>query len=53
MQLDLEFKASNNKNYKVNGIANSAVYAKESTISQLPRLYYQILYKSYSKAKNT
>ena len=31
-QLDFEFKAGNNEEYKINGIWNSAVYAKESTI---------------------
>ena len=29
MQLDFEFKASNNKKYKVDGICDSAVYARE------------------------
>ena len=43
MQLDFEFKASNNKEYKVDGIQDSAVYTKELTIGQLPRFYYQIL----------
>ena len=36
----LEFKAGNNKLYKVDGIWDSAVYAKESITGQLSRLYY-------------
>ena len=42
MQLDFEFEAGNNKEYKVDGIWNIAVYAKE-LVSQLPRLYYLVL----------
>ena len=41
-QLDFEFKASDNKRYKVNGIWDSAVYIKES-VGQLPGLYYLVL----------
>ena len=41
-QLDFEFEAGNNKEYKVDRIWNSAVYAKES-VEQLPRLYYLVL----------
>ena len=40
MQLDFEFKAGNNKEYEVDGIWDSAVYAKELTTGQLPELYY-------------
>ena len=28
MQLDYEFEADNNKEYKINNIRNSAIYAK-------------------------
>ena len=52
-QLDFEFKAGNNKEYEVNGIWDSAVYAKESTIGQLPGLYYLVLWKGYLEEKNT
>ena len=30
MQLNFKFEADNNKEYKIKGIQNSAVYAKES-----------------------
>ena len=43
LQLNFEFKAGNNEEYKIDGIQNSMVYAKESTISQLTELYYLIL----------
>ena len=40
--MQLEFEAGNNKEYKVDGIRDSAVYAKESA-SQLLGLYYLVL----------
>ena len=39
----LKFEAGNNKKYKVDGIWDSAVYTKESTIGQLLRVYYLLL----------
>ena len=51
--MQLEFEAGDNKEYKVDGIWDSAVYAKESTIGQLPGLYYLVLYKDYSEEENT
>ena len=42
MQLDFEFEAGNNKDYEVDGIQDSAFYAKEPTIGQLLRLYYLV-----------
>ena len=41
--MQLEFEAGNNKKYKINGIQDSAVYAKESSTGQLPGLYYLVL----------
>ena len=41
-QLNFKFEAGNNKEYEVDGIQNSAVYAKESA-SRLPGLYYLVL----------
>ena len=52
MQLDFEFEAGNDKEYEVDGIWDSAVYAKESA-GQLPGLYYLILWKGYLEKKNT
>ena len=42
-QLDFEFKASDNKEYEINSIWDSAVYPKESITGQLLGLYYLIL----------
>ena len=49
MQLDFEFKAGNDMEYEVDGIWDSAIYAKELTISQLPGLYYLVSWKGYPK----
>ena len=50
--MQLEFEAGNDKEYEVNSIWDNAVYAKELT-EQLPRLYYLVLWKNYSKKENT
>ena len=50
--MQLEFKASDNKKYKVEGIQDNAVYARELA-GQLLRLYYLILWKGYPKKENT
>ena len=42
-QLDFEFKAGNNKEYEVDGILDSAVYARELATRQLSGLYYLVL----------
>ena len=41
--MQIGFEADNNKKYMVDGIWDSAVYAKESTTRQLPELYYLVL----------
>ena len=51
-QLDFKFKASNGKEYKVDGIQDSAVYTKESA-GQLPGLYYLVSWKGYPEEENT
>ena len=43
--MQLEFEAGNNKEYEIDGIWNNAVYAKESTTSQLSGLYYLVFWK--------
>ena len=53
IQLNFEFEAGNDKEYEVDGIWDSAVYAKESATGQLPGLYYLVLWKSYPKEENT
>ena len=40
--MQLKFEAGNDKEYEVDGIRESAVYAKESA-KQLPGLYYLVL----------
>ena len=51
--MQLEFEASNNKEYEVDDIQNSVIYAKKLTTSQLPGLYYLALWKGYFEEKNT
>ena len=51
MQLNFEFKVGNNKEYEVDGIWDSAVYAKKSA-GQLSRLYYLVSWKSYPEEEN-
>ena len=43
MQLDFNFKASNNEEYKIDGIWDNAIYSKEAITGQLPELYYLVL----------
>ena len=52
-QLDFEFKTGDDKEYEVDNIRDSAVYAKESAIGKLPGLYYLISWKDYPEEKNT
>ena len=52
-QLDFKFEASDNKEYKVDGIWDSVVYARESATGQLPGLYYLVLWKGYFEEENT
>ena len=51
--MQLEFKAGNNKKYKIDGTQDSAIYAKELTIGQLLGLYYLVSQKGYPEEKNT
>ena len=51
-QLNFEFEAGNDKEYEVDGIRDSAVYAKESA-GQLPGLYYLVSWKGYFEEDNT
>ena len=51
MQLNFKFKASNSKEYKVDDIWNSAVYARELA-EQLPGLYTLVLWKGYPEEEN-
>ena len=53
INMQLEFEAGNDKEYKIDGIWDSTVYAKESTTGQLPRLYYLVSWKSYPEEENT
>ena len=51
-ELESEFDTGNNKEYKVEVIIDSAVYAKEAE-GQLPSLYYLISWKDYPEEKST
>ena len=51
-QLELE-AGSNNKEYKVEGIRDSAVYARKSEADHLLSLYYLVSWKGYPKNKST
>ena len=49
-----EFEPGNNdKEYKVEAIWDSAVYARESESGHLPGLYYLLSWKRYPKEENT
>ena len=50
----LEFEAGgDNEEYEVEGIRNSAVYARESEVGHLPGLYYLVSWKGYPKDEST
>ena len=48
-----EFEAGDKEEYEVEGIQDSAVYAKESKNGHLLGLYYLVSWKGYSKEENT
>ena len=50
--MQLEFKDGNNKEYELDGIWDSTVYARKSA-EQLPGLYYLVSWKSYPEEENT
>lgn len=49
----IEFKAENEKEYKVEGIWDNTFYAKELVVDYLPDFYYLISWKGYLKEENT
>ena len=50
----LEFEAdSNNEEYEIEGIRDSAIYARESEAGYLPGLYYLLSWKSYPEDERT
>ena len=49
---ELEFESGNSKEYKVEAIQDSAVYARELK-SHLPKLYYLVAWKGYPEKENT
>ena len=51
--LNFEFETSDDKEYEIDGIWDSLVYARESVTEQLPGLYYLVLSKNYPEEKNT
>ena len=51
--MELDFEASNSKEYEVEAIRDSAVYEVESESGYLLGLYYLIAWKGYPEEKNT
>ena len=49
---ELDFKADDREEFKVEAIRDSAVYAKESE-GHLPGLYYLVVWKSYHEEENS
>ena len=49
----LEFEVGDDKDYEVEGIQNSAVYAMELEAGHIPGLYYLVDWKSYPKEEST
>lgn len=49
----LELKIGNNKEYKIEAIQDSVVYAIKLEVGHLLGLYYLVSWKSYPKAENT
>ena len=41
--MQLEFEVNDDKKYEIDGIQDNVVYAKKSTIGQLPGFYYLVL----------
>ncbi len=52
LEKDLEFKAGDDKEYKVKAIIDSAVYGQQAN-DQMPGLYYLVLWKGYPEEENT
>ena len=51
-ELEPEFDVGDNKEYKLEAIKNSIVYAKEAK-GHLPGLYYLVSWKGYPKEEST
>ena len=49
----LEFKLGDDKEYELEAIRDSMVYAKESKSGHLPGLYYLVSWKKYPEEENT
>ncbi len=52
LEKDIEFKAKDNKKYKIKAIIDSVVYGQQVN-NQILSLYYLILWKGYLEEKNT
>ncbi len=48
-----EFEARDDKEYEVKAIIDSAVYGQQANNSQMPGLYYLVLWKGYPEEENT
>lgn len=52
-KLEIELKASDDIDYEVKAIWDSAVYTKKLVMGYLPGLYYLRFWKGYHKKENT
>lgn len=53
IELEPKFKASKDKEYKVEAIRDNVIYANKAARDQLLELYYLVSWKSYSKIEDT
>ncbi len=53
METAIELDEGDSEKYEAEAIRDSEVYAKESDSSQLPDLYYLVLWKGYLEEENT
>ncbi len=49
----LKFETGDSEEYEVEAIRDSVVYARESQLGHLPRLYYLVSWKGYPEEENT
>ncbi len=52
-ELEKEFEIGDDKEYEVEAIIDSTVYGQQANNSQIPGLYYLVLWKGYPEKDNT
>ena len=53
LELEKKLEVYDDKEYEVKIIIDSVVYGQQVNSNQMPGLYYLVLWKNYSKNKNT